>query len=148
MLDQMRLCKSKASSANFSAKRMGVDGIITPEDIRLLFEEHSHCVECGSEDNLTVDHIIPLAGNGPNLRTNLQVLCKPCNSSKSSKMPNGTRIRRESWHSRPNRTPVHFRFTTETRGMIEQLAKEQEISLTEVVVRAIRELWKKEHPSR
>lgn len=32
-----------------------------------------------------VDHIVPLIAGGSNDRSNLQILCQPCNNSKSSK---------------------------------------------------------------
>lgn len=34
-----------------------------------------------------VDHIVPLARGGSNARRNLQILCVPCNKSKSAKDP-------------------------------------------------------------
>lgn len=33
-------------------------------------------------DDLTVDHIVPLSQGGTNDHSNLQVLCRPCNSAK------------------------------------------------------------------
>lgn len=46
------------------------------------------CNQCKSrgktalETQLTIDHIIPLAKGGTNDISNLQTLCKPCNSQK------------------------------------------------------------------
>lgn len=42
------------------------------------------CKECGTDENLTIDHIIPLARGGTNKLENLQVLCKSCNSRKGA----------------------------------------------------------------
>lgn len=42
------------------------------------------CLACGSE-NITVDHVVPLASGGTNTIDNLQPLCGPCNSSKGNK---------------------------------------------------------------
>lgn len=40
------------------------------------------CVECGSADALSIDHIIAWANGGTNDPDNLQTLCVPCNSRK------------------------------------------------------------------
>jgi ribosomal protein S27AE len=43
------------------------------------------CAQCGSTDNLEIDHIIPLRHGGTNDLDNLQVLCIGCNRKKGSK---------------------------------------------------------------
>lgn len=43
------------------------------------------CLKCGYFDNLTIDHINPIYHGGENKISNLQTLCRSCNSSKSSK---------------------------------------------------------------
>lgn len=43
------------------------------------------CKKCGSRRNLTVDHIMPESKGGTLELTNLQTLCKKCNSSKGTK---------------------------------------------------------------
>jgi hypothetical protein len=44
------------------------------------------CARCGSAEDLSIDHIVPLAAGGTHDLDNLQVLCRSCNSSKGAKV--------------------------------------------------------------
>lgn len=44
------------------------------------------CYNCGTRDNLSIDHIIPLSRGGNHSIGNLMTLCRPCNSSKGKKL--------------------------------------------------------------
>jgi 5-methylcytosine-specific restriction endonuclease McrA len=45
-----------------------------------------HCCQmCGTEERLTVDHIVPRVLGGTDSMSNLQVLCGSCNSSKGGR---------------------------------------------------------------
>lgn len=44
------------------------------------------CVHCGKNLKLTIDHIIPVSKGGLHTKSNIQGLCKPCNSSKNNKI--------------------------------------------------------------
>ena len=44
------------------------------------------CCECNSNENLEFDHIIPHSKGGANTYRNIQLLCEPCNRSKSDKI--------------------------------------------------------------
>lgn len=48
--------------------------------------DKGRCVECGSQENLEFDHIIPHSKNGANTYRNVQLLCQDCNRSKSNKI--------------------------------------------------------------
>jgi 5-methylcytosine-specific restriction endonuclease McrA len=43
------------------------------------------CQMCGTEERLTVDHIVPRILGGTDSMSNLQVLCGSCNSSKGGR---------------------------------------------------------------
>lgn len=44
------------------------------------------CVECGADQDLTLDHIIPWSHGGPDTVGNLRVLCRSCNSSRGNRV--------------------------------------------------------------
>jgi len=44
------------------------------------------CAECGSNEKLEFDHIIPISKGGANSYRNIQLLCEPCNRRKSAKI--------------------------------------------------------------
>lgn len=43
------------------------------------------CLSCGTKKKLSIDHINPINKGGENKLSNLQTLCKSCNSKKSDK---------------------------------------------------------------
>jgi 5-methylcytosine-specific restriction protein A len=49
---------------------------------RAHLRRHRSCVQCGRTDDLTVDHIVPIAKGGKSDSHNLQTLCRSCNSAK------------------------------------------------------------------
>ena len=59
--------------------------------MRLLWEHGNRCAICGKKircyDDLTLDHIIPIAKGGRKEISNCQLAHKYCNSHKSDKMP-------------------------------------------------------------
>lgn len=46
----------------------------------------SPCFRCGSNSNISLDHVIPLSRGGNHSIGNLMPLCQPCNSSKGKKL--------------------------------------------------------------
>lgn len=56
--------------------------------IREYVKEREHpgeCIYCGSRENLTLDHLIPLSRGGPDTPDNAVMACRSCNSSKGSR---------------------------------------------------------------
>ena len=47
-----------------------------------IFNRDKICLRCGTDDALTIDHIEPISKGGENKLSNLQTLCKSCNSIK------------------------------------------------------------------
>lgn len=57
-----------------------------PQDVKVLVwqRDGGRCVECGSQENLEYDHVIPLAMGGSTTDRNPQLLCEICNRRKGA----------------------------------------------------------------
>jgi hypothetical protein len=55
-----------------------------PKSVKMFVwqRDRGRCVECGSQERLEFDHIIPWADGGSDTARNLQLLCEPCNRRK------------------------------------------------------------------
>ncbi len=59
----------------------------TSQQIRkAVIERDRICQYCGMDENLHVDHIIPMVRGGKAVMNNLQALCASCNTSKGKKI--------------------------------------------------------------
>lgn len=65
---------------NVSATRKGLGA-----KIRKQVLEGAVCAACGSGDDLQIDHIISVSKGGSDDLSNLQPLCRSCNSAKGTK---------------------------------------------------------------
>ena len=62
-------------------------GKINVEDWKNMLDEcGGACLHCGSTQDITQDHIIPLSKGGQNVIENIQPLCRSCNSKKHDKI--------------------------------------------------------------
>ena len=53
-----------------------------------LFKRDDHrCVYCGSDENLTVDHVVPRCYGGKTTWDNVVTACHKCNNKKDNKAP-------------------------------------------------------------
>lgn len=80
----------KVHRRNNKAKRKSAQGRHTLADISDIFRlQKGRCAYCQQRvgEGYRVDHIIALARGGANDRTNLQIVCEPCNLRKWAKDP-------------------------------------------------------------
>lgn len=63
---------------------------------RIYERDQFKCRRCGSTDNLSIDHVLPISKGGDSSDSNLQVLCFPCNHRK------GRNVESNSGEGSPN----------------------------------------------
>ncbi len=72
-----------ATYSSISTRRRTVSKSVQREVWR---RDEGRCIECGSNENLEFDHIIPFSKGGSNTARNIQLLCENCNRSKAAKI--------------------------------------------------------------
>lgn len=84
--------KARAAQAAVKHRRRArereIDGPnFSAKDIALLYREQGgSCAGCGTHDpRLEIDHVVAIAKGGTNAPSNLQLLCRSCNSSKGAR---------------------------------------------------------------
>jgi 5-methylcytosine-specific restriction endonuclease McrA len=78
--------KAKAAYHKRRARILGNGGSFTAGQwIALCTEYHKRCLRCNKRRKLTADHVIPVTKGGTSHISNIQPLCKSCNSIKSNK---------------------------------------------------------------
>lgn len=80
--------KAEARAAKIALRGGRVHRTSIPEGIKaFVFDRDEHaCRRCGATEDLTLDHVHPWSVGGPDTPDNLQVLCRPCNSSKGDRV--------------------------------------------------------------
>ncbi len=66
-------------------ERKGIGRVTLAEWEGVLSRFNGRCAKCGSDENIEMDHVIPLARGGTHSPDNIQPLCALCNRRKSVK---------------------------------------------------------------
>lgn len=75
--------------ANRYARERGAKGSHSLQEWNNVKANYNNrCAFCGMEKKLTKDHIIPISKGGTNYISNIQPLCRNCNSKKHNKILN------------------------------------------------------------
>lgn len=102
--------RAKAAERTRRYRQRGGGQVETHVRQYILERDGHQCLECGCQEALEIDHIIPLAKGGhPTDEDNLQTLCRPCNARKRDRIRKGEirgKLRTESEiHGSPQTTP-------------------------------------------
>jgi 5-methylcytosine-specific restriction endonuclease McrA len=57
--------------------------LISDKDLKRLYTDQ--CYNCGSKENQSIDHRVPISRNGDHGIGNMMTLCKSCNASKKDR---------------------------------------------------------------
>lgn len=77
--------KNRAWQQAYRAKRKSGDGVTAAQWIAILDLYRWQCLACGETESITMDHIVPLSRGGRHEPSNIQPLCKSCNSRKHAR---------------------------------------------------------------
>jgi len=78
--------RQRAKGRRYRVRKSGCSGSHSEKDwLALCSRSRGRCAKCGQKRALTRDHIIPLAIGGTDDITNIQPLCRSCNSAKGAR---------------------------------------------------------------
>jgi len=76
---------NKANWRRWRASKVAAEGSHTTAEWESLCAQYNHrCLACGQKRPLCEDHIVPLVKGGTDDISNIQPLCRPCNSAKGT----------------------------------------------------------------
>lgn len=80
--------RKRCKADDYQKRRNIANSYISKKSVRqAIFARDKHrCVCCGSTEDLTIDHIIPVSKGGESDFDNLQTLCLSCNANKGDKI--------------------------------------------------------------
>jgi 5-methylcytosine-specific restriction endonuclease McrA len=78
--------KHRAWAESYRARRAGGEGVSARHWLALRGYFGERCLACGKTATLTMDHVVPLSLGGAHDLTNVQLLCKSCNSRKQRRI--------------------------------------------------------------
>ena len=81
--DGIKASRPRAPSKNRDTSKSKREAISREVQDRVWNRDGGKCAECGSNENLEFDHIIPHSKGGANTYRNIQLLCEQCNREKS-----------------------------------------------------------------
>lgn len=78
--------RNRIRQQNRRARKRKNGGIVTIEEWKALCNHYGNvCLACGKPE-VTIDHVIPVSRGGMNDISNIQPLCKSCNTTKSNRI--------------------------------------------------------------
>lgn len=82
--------------AGYENRRKNLVGKITGDEWKEIKNRYGNkCLRCGTYENISIDHVIPVSKGGTNTADNIQPLCRKCNSIKGTKIIDYRRINNE-----------------------------------------------------
>lgn len=138
--------------ASIRAAKYGTSGHFTLDEWLDLCKKYNHaCAICHAQVPLTADHVIPLVRGGTNHVSNIQPLCKPCNSRKGHRLPDNAPsvTSLEQTHLTLPEQLRRFRSHARHRIVIDVdkarklaiLARQGDISIEELIENLIEHTW-------
>jgi 5-methylcytosine-specific restriction endonuclease McrA len=86
MTEEQRYRRNLTNRLYRQKKRDNGGDLTADQWIEIMNLYDNRCLACGSDEDITLDHIVPVSLGGKTDRDNVQPLCRSCNSSKWQKI--------------------------------------------------------------